>query len=233
MPEQVLQGKQDSQGNVGARPGEAGRGGWLFGDDAASTRLPQGAAALAGIAAPLRPLTRRPPGPALALSAACVALRSRKETRMFAAFEDAWTKRLFDFPGAVIDMLRGLMPPEVVDACDFREMEQLSTCRRRSEPKLRRRRLARPFPPRRSRGVALPASGAGVPVHGGQRHGVGMRMSGSCTGSSAGAASCRRATGCRRCCRSTPANGPGLRRRNCWWCRREAFWKRAAALFSD
>ena len=28
-----------------------GRGGWLFGNDAASTRLPQGAATLAGIAA--------------------------------------------------------------------------------------------------------------------------------------------------------------------------------------
>ena len=27
-----------------------GRGGWLFGNDAASTRLPQGAATLAGIA---------------------------------------------------------------------------------------------------------------------------------------------------------------------------------------
>ena len=89
---------------------------------------------------------------------------------MFAAFEDSWMKKLFDFPGAVIDMLRGLMPPEVVDACDFREMEQLSTCRRRPEPKLRRRRLARPFP--RVGGVALPASGAGVPVHGGQRYGV-------------------------------------------------------------
>ena len=46
---------------------------------------------------------------------------------MFAAFEDSWMKKLFDFPGVVIDMLRGLMPPEVVDACDFREMEQLST----------------------------------------------------------------------------------------------------------
>ena len=53
MPEQVLQGKQDSQGNVGARPGEVGRGGWLFGNDAASTRLPQGAATLAGIAVPM------------------------------------------------------------------------------------------------------------------------------------------------------------------------------------
>ena len=46
---------------------------------------------------------------------------------MFAAFEDSWMKKLFDFPSVVIDMLRGLMPPEVVDACDFREMEQLST----------------------------------------------------------------------------------------------------------
>ena len=46
---------------------------------------------------------------------------------MFAAFEDSWMKKLFDFPGAVIDMLRGLMPPEVVDACDFGKMEQLST----------------------------------------------------------------------------------------------------------
>ena len=34
-----------------AEAGEVGRGGWLFGNDAASTRLPQGAATLAGIAA--------------------------------------------------------------------------------------------------------------------------------------------------------------------------------------
>ena len=36
-----FRGKQDSQGNVGVRPGEVGRGGWPSGNDAASTRLPR------------------------------------------------------------------------------------------------------------------------------------------------------------------------------------------------
>ena len=46
---------------------------------------------------------------------------------MSTAFEDAWMKKAFDIPGAVVDVLRGIMPPEVVEACDFGEMEQLST----------------------------------------------------------------------------------------------------------
>ena len=46
---------------------------------------------------------------------------------MFATFEDAWMKKMFDIPGAVVDVLRGIMPPEVVEACDFGKMEQLST----------------------------------------------------------------------------------------------------------
>ena len=64
MPEQVLQRKQDSQGNVGATPGEVGRGGWPFGNDAATTRLPQGAATLAGIADPVNASLTLAPGPA-------------------------------------------------------------------------------------------------------------------------------------------------------------------------
>ena len=42
---------------------------------------------------------------------------------MFATFEDA--KNVFDISGAVVDLLRGIMPPEMVEACD--KMEQLST----------------------------------------------------------------------------------------------------------